>query len=149
MATFSTVVWQPDDEITSAKLQQMADNTQYIHDSSIQSPTVTYVASPSGAAGGMRGRPAAGTTVAATKLVGIFCTYDSTAPLVDMEVIVPIPVGFTFAPIFSVAVATGTLQEIAYISQDYSPVELRVHLFYRDGVARNFDGALHIMALGY
>jgi len=157
--SYLPVVWQTDDEVLASKLQQMQTNAQWVHDNTLLQPQLLYEVSPSSASGDtdLRGRLAG--QIAATKICGIFCAYDSPNPVASFDVVVPLPPSmFTasdaYTPIYSVAVSTGTLQEIAYISNDAGfpggvPSELTVTLVYRDGIARNFAGVLHVLVLGW
>lgn len=157
--SYLPVTWQADDEVLASKLQQMQTNTQWIHDNTLLQPQILYEVSPSSASGdtNLRGRVAG--TIAATKICGIFCAYDSPTPASSFQVVVPLPPNYFTAsqahtPIYSVTVSTGTLQEVAYISADFGfpagvPSEVTVTLVYRDGIARNFSGVLHVLVLGF
>lgn len=150
MAIFSTISWSPDDEITSSKLQQMADNSQWAHDNIMQ--TLMLWESGGGIESALvtnlRGRTPG--TAQATKALMAFCTFDTTVPVLEHEFQVDFPFGFfSVAPICVATCSTGTLPIYPYISNDNYADHVIIKIRYIDGRTAMMDGVCNVWAVGY
>lgn len=142
---YEYVMWQPDDEVVSSKLKQMADNEQYLMDNSLPG-NITYLANgsitPDGRTVG---------TQKATKIHGFYIQFNSGTPVTSHVVEISYAsANFTFGPIITFSVASGPGTEIlGVITTDVSPLKSRIKLFRRDGAATVMIGRINVICLGY
>lgn len=141
---FNQVSWQPDDEVTSDKLQQMADNEQYCYDNQIAG-YLTWRRNTSNA--NMNGR--AEGTEKYQKVYPIQVFFDSGAPAQTYNITVPYPNVFTKPPLLSVTVADGGGKHmLPLILEDHRTDRCIVQLYARDLSSITFVGNIHVVAFG-
>jgi hypothetical protein len=97
MAQYATVVWSEGDEVTSQKLEQMAQNETWIKDNLIVG-NANYVTDPNGATSG---RVAGIQTI--TKMEVVEIAYDSQVPVLFYDFTVVFPPVFTEPPVIFIS----------------------------------------------
>lgn len=143
MAAYTTVSWQKGDEVTSTKLQQMAQNEQWLKDNAIVG-NLNYIASALGA-------PPAGRSLGihtATRLEAIRVDYDSQVPVSGFIVKVNLPPVFTEPPIIASSHSTIDFYTncMLYVADRTDYCEF--HISHRDGQTVHLRGQLHIICMG-
>lgn len=143
--TYSYVNWQPDDEVTSAKLKQMADNEQQVYDDMITGD-VKIALGINNLAPDVR---KVGTTKA-KKIEGILVKFDSLVPTSRHTVYVPYNNIFTEAPlvVFSIRSQAGK-DIIGQMNSAGSTEKMTLQVFRRDLSAVHMTGEIHAIAIGY
>lgn len=144
MPSYATVVWQPDDEVTSDKLQQMCQNTDWLKDRAILG-NVTFQYGNLGQA--PFGRTPG--TMQANREDGLYIPFDSQVPVSSWSVDIPYPVGYTVPPICVVTIAQGQGDNLCgVLTQDASTAKAIYRVFKRDGSTVQLRGALNVMLFG-
>jgi hypothetical protein len=145
MATYEYVTWQPDDEVTSTKLAQMANNEQWIHDNMLTG-SVSYRAGGDGVA--PTGKTP-GTHVADT-VYGIYQNFNSLVATTSYTIKITYPPIFTEPPVIVATVANGNAASsfVCIITRNSGTDYANVRIFRRDGAAVVISGGLNVMLIG-
>lgn len=143
MAQYTTVSWQPGDEAVSSKLEQMAQNEEWLHDNAITG-VVNYQLSAGGA-------PPAGHAAGmftAQKVCGIRIDFDSISAVQQHIVNVNIVnLGFTQAPVVTTSMSVDNFMCVAHTEGDRVDY-CNVRVQSRDGLTVRMRGQLHVILVG-
>lgn len=143
-ASYQYVNWQPDDEATSTKMKQMADNEQWIHDNIVTGDIIYRTGSPN--------LQPAGRTVGsqvAKDIYGIYLPFDSVTPASFYSIDITYPPVFTTPPIIMVTISNAFGDNLAgVVTSDTLTTKATYRVFRRDGAAVQLRGALNVILLG-
>lgn len=131
MPTYSTANWQDGDEVTSTKLQQMAQNEQYLKDISIVGETVIN--------NGI-------STV--SKMEGIRLDFDSSAAVQVYILRVDLPAVFTEPPVIVFSHNVSTYFTIVQLTESNRTDYCEFYMAEKDSQIVRFQGTLNIIAIG-
>src|ERR1044072_8775335 len=134
MAVYTTVQWSAGDEVTSEKLNAMAQNEQYLKDNAIVGQ-IQYLA---GAHGEVPFSRPTGQTITATKMCGLYVPFSSEGVSVAYwEVFVNYPTNFfSFPPIITATLAQGQRVPMTIVCfQDFSTSTAGFEIYAPNGTA--------------
>lgn len=143
--TFQYVNWQPDDEVTSAKLKQMADNEQQVYDDMITGDVKVAL----GINNLVPDVRQVGTTKA-KKIEGILVKFDSLVPTARHTVYVPFNNIFTTGPLVVYSIRSQAGKDlVGQMIAANSTEKMTLQVFRRDLAAVHMQGEIHAIAIGY
>lgn len=143
MAVYQTMSWSPGDEVTSQKMQQMADNDQYLKDSMVLVRNVfTQNSAGKVANGRVRG------TNPASRIESIAIVFDAGSAKKEYDVRIPLPPVFTkpplvfvtpYVPFYKVSCRILRVGGVKYVDVRVSTI---------DNSSVRMSGELNLLAVG-
>jgi hypothetical protein len=148
--SYSTVIWSEDDELTSAKLQQMSDNTEWLKSNSMSGEI--YLQTPGeatepGAPILASANPTNIRSERATKVLGLRGYFETDVPALHYHATFRFPNVFTAPPIIMPSIQSG-YDLICFIAVDTDPTSTSIRIMRRDGATSHFYGDVHVLLLG-
>lgn len=144
MAAYETVSWQPGDEVTSQKLQQMASNDTYLHGTKVQGD-IEYQLSNVGKA--PAGREAG--IDQAKRVCAVRVDFDTQVAVDHHQLVVPIQnLGFTKPPVIAISHFTVFVWSVALIFEADRVDKFKVLIRESTGRQARLMGNLHAVLVG-
>lgn len=146
MGTFASVTWQTDDEVTSQKLGQMAQNDDWLKDNLVRGDHI-QLASPD-TTSTTCGRPVGLTPLSRMEAFNI--RFDSGSHVSSWDITIDLPPVFTAPPICVGTVANNTrLSLTCKVINHCSTSYVRFRIFHVDLNTIQMTGSLNVVAFGY
>ena len=131
MPTYASVSWQDGDEVTSAKLNQMAQNEQYLKDNIIIGNTTINDA-----------------TAQALKIEAIKVPFDSNTNVNVHTFRVNLPPVFTEPPVIVASHNVLLYFTIVHVTETNRTDYVEFYMCEKDGGNVRFQGEMNIIAIG-
>ena len=131
MPTYASVSWQDGDEVTSAKLNQMAQNEQYLKDNIIIGNTTINDA-----------------TAQALKIEAIKTPFDSNTAVQVYNFRVNLPPVFTEPPVIVASHNVLLYFTIVHVTETNRTDYVEFYMCEKDSQIVRFQGEMNIIAIG-
>lgn len=143
MAQYATVNWSDGDEVTSQKLNQMAQNEQWVKDNLIIG-NANYVPNPQGKM--VPGRSKGITSV--TKMEIVEVVYDSQVPVKYWDLTVNFPPVFTEQPTVFYSHLDTDEDAVVRMTLQTGTKSAKFRVWNTDGLSKRKHGYLNLLLLG-